>query len=63
MSNNDKSNHEPKLDPRILAQFTGTERWPVTGLRDLSHTPMVFAVADTAGAYWLGGYHRVGAGL
>jgi hypothetical protein len=55
MSNNDKPIHEPKrLYPRVLAQFTGSERWYRHGLaRSVTYTDGVRYVADTAGAYWL----------
>jgi hypothetical protein len=43
-----------RLDPNILAQFTGTEHWYRHGLvRSVAYTDGVKYVADTAGAYWL----------
>ncbi len=43
-----------KLDPAILAQFTGTEHWYRHGLvRDILFTDGAKYVADAAGAYWL----------
>jgi hypothetical protein len=52
---NDKPFHEPKkLDPRVLTQFTGTERWHRHGLaRNVTYNDGDRYVADTAGAYWL----------
>lgn len=43
-----------QLDPRKLAQFTGTEHWYRHGLvRTVAFTDGVKYVADQAGAYWL----------
>ena len=43
-----------KLDPAIMAQFTGAERFYRFGLRgDVLITEGVKYVADTAGANWL----------
>ena len=43
-----------KLDPAIMAQFTGSETFYRFGLRgDVLITEGVKYVADTAGAYWL----------
>jgi hypothetical protein len=42
------------LDPRVLAQFTGTEPWYRHGLaRGVTYTDGVKYVAEQAGAYWL----------
>ena len=43
-----------KLDPAVLAQFTGTEHWYRHGLvRDILFTDGAKYVADAGGAYWL----------
>jgi hypothetical protein len=43
-----------KLDPSIMAQFTGSEEWYRHGLaRHIIFTQGAKYVADTAGAYWL----------
>ena len=43
-----------KLDPAILAGFTGSEEWYRHGLcRSVLYTQGVQYVAETAGAYWL----------
>ena len=43
-----------KLDPSILAQFTGTEHWYRHGLvRDILFTDGAKYVADAGGAWWL----------
>jgi hypothetical protein len=43
-----------KLDPAILAQFTGSEHWYRHGLvRDILFTDGAKYVADAGGAYWL----------
>lgn len=45
---------ENKLDPAIMAQFTGSETFYRYGLAgDALFTEGVKYVADTAGAYWL----------
>ena len=45
---------EKKLDPAIIAQFTGSETFYRYGLAgDVLFTEGVKYVADTAGAYWL----------
>ena len=44
----------PSLDPTMLAQFTGSERFYRHALvRDVIYTEGVRYVADTVGAYWL----------
>ena len=43
-----------KLDPAVLAQFTGSEHWYRHGLvRDILFTDGAKYVADQGGAYWL----------
>ena len=43
-----------KLDPAVLAQFTGSEHWYRHGLvRDILFTDGAKYVADAGGAYWL----------
>ena len=43
-----------KLDPSVLAQFTGTEHWYRHGLvRDILFTDGAKYVADAGGAHWL----------
>jgi hypothetical protein len=43
-----------KLDPTVLAGFTGTEQWFRHSLaRDITYTEGAQYVAETAGAYWL----------
>jgi hypothetical protein len=45
---------DKKLDPAIMAQFTGSETFYRYGLAgDVLFTEGVKYVADTAGAYWL----------
>jgi hypothetical protein len=45
---------DKKLDPAIMAQFTGSETFYRYGLAgDVIFTEGVKYVADTAGAYWL----------
>lgn len=44
----------PKLNPAILAHFTGTEHWYRHGLvPGITYTDGVRYCADTAGAHWL----------
>jgi hypothetical protein len=43
-----------KLDPAVLAQFTGSEHWYRHGLvRDILFTDGAKYVADAGGAWWL----------
>ena len=43
-----------KLDPSVLAHFTGTEHWYRHGLvRDILFTDGAKYVADQGGAHWL----------
>lgn len=42
-----------KLDPAIMAQFTGSEEWYKHGLVNIVYTEGAKYVADTAEAYWL----------
>jgi hypothetical protein len=45
---------KPPLDPNILAQFTGSERfYRHAMIRDIVFTEGVRYVADTVGAHWL----------
>jgi hypothetical protein len=48
------SKTRPTLNPEIMSQFTGTERWYRFGIvPDITCTDGAKYVADTAGAYWL----------